>query len=221
MLLLDYDIRRYAFAKVVARQVYRVPALERLHVYWLAQKIRRSAAPCLTHADNLLLRQRMQDLPDDDLFYVIYNAFVKEVIGTAFQRRLSYSMHPKMRVHLAGTPSVSNWHRDADVTGRVDQINVWLPFTDTFDSNTLWVESDYGKGDYQPIPVRYGQALVFDGGYLSHGSVANDTQQTRVSIDFRFAPRGDSLPPKAKAILGRRPADLNRGQTMETLEYEY
>ena len=75
------------------------------------------------------------------------------------------------------------------MTGRDDQINVWLPFVSTCDANTLWTETDYGRGDYRPVTVEYGQLLLFDGGLLSHGTVANTSGQTRVSMDLRIAPR--------------------------------
>jgi len=55
------------------------------------------------------------------------------------------------------------------------------------DSATLWLESDYGRADYQPVPVQYGQVLIFDGGYLGHGSVANVSNMTRISLDMRFS----------------------------------
>jgi ectoine hydroxylase-related dioxygenase (phytanoyl-CoA dioxygenase family) len=38
--------------------------------------------------------------------------------------------------------------------------------------------------------VRYGEVLIFDGGYLSHGTVSNQTQTTRVSLDMRFCLKG-------------------------------
>jgi ectoine hydroxylase-related dioxygenase (phytanoyl-CoA dioxygenase family) len=37
--------------------------------------------------------------------------------------------------------------------------------------------------------VEYGQLLLFDGGLLSHGTVANTSGQTRMSMDLRIAPR--------------------------------
>ena len=63
----------------------------------------------------------------------------------------------------------------------------WMPFTDVDDGTALWLESDYGRGDFAPVPVRYGEVLIFDGGYLGHGSVANRTDRTRVSLDMRFS----------------------------------
>jgi len=69
----------------------------------------------------------------------------------------------------------------------------------------LWCESDYGLGDYAPMPVRYGEALLFDGGLLRHGSVPNDSGVTRVSMDFRFTPQSFEgvKPPWATILAGR------------------
>jgi ectoine hydroxylase-related dioxygenase (phytanoyl-CoA dioxygenase family) len=102
------------------------------------------------------------------------------------------------------TKKISGWHCDADVTGRLDQINVWVPLMDTFESNTLWVESDYQKFDYRPISLKYGEALLFDGGKLMHGSVFNNTQKTRVSFDFRFAPLSKNFSDPSLGILSQR-----------------
>ena len=105
-------------------------------------------------------------------------------------------------MHLAGSPSASSWHTDHQVTGRADQINVWLPFVTTCAANTLWVESGYGRGDYTPIPVQYGQMLLFDGGLLSHGTIENTSGKTRVSMDLRFAPK---IPGVLEHFLSSRP----------------
>ena len=45
-----------------------------------------------------------------------------------------------------------------------------------FAGNALWCEAEYGARDYRPIDLMPGEALLFDGGYLEHGSVANDTE---------------------------------------------
>ena len=72
--------------------------------------------------------------------------------GSASSGRLSYSNHRKMRVHLAGTPVVSSWYGDADVSERSDRRNAFLLFTSCFDGCALWCESDDGKGDDAPLP---------------------------------------------------------------------
>src|SRR5689334_22593121 len=121
--LLAYDTRKFPFAEWLAAVVYKVPCLERLHERALRTRRLEDPSAGLTYDDNLRLRARMQRLKDDSPFSTIYHRFVIKVIGAQFGRRIAYSSHPKMRVHLAGTPTVSKWHRDVDVTHRPDQIN--------------------------------------------------------------------------------------------------
>ncbi len=202
---LDYDVNVYPFARILEREVFKIRPLEQLHIFWQSQKKRQYGKDDLTYADNLALRSLMQKLPDDSSFYKLYHTFILQKIVPLYGHKLSYSTHPKMRVHLAGTPSASKWHRDVDITKRPDQINVFLPFTNCFDTNALWCESDYGKGDYQPLPIAYGQALLFDGGYLTHGTLTNTTDVTRISLDFRFAPTAQHVARPWSAILAGRP----------------
>lgn len=219
--LLDYDTRKFPFAAWLAAVVFKVPSLERLHENWQKHKIARGQSGTLGYDDNLRLRALMQNLDDNSPFYTLYHGFVSNVIASAFGRKISYSSHPKMRVHLAGTSSVSKWHRDVDVTGREDQLNVWLPFTNTEGNNTLWVENDYEGGDHRPIAVPYGKALIFDGGYLSHGTVENDTEVTRVSLDFRFSIVGSDMPDNARAVFDGRPPSCQINNRKEQKESPY
>lgn len=200
-IILDYDTRRYPFAKVLATLVFKTRVLHKLHEGWQ----RRVGRAQLTYEDNLHLRTRMQQQKEDSPFYRVYHRWVAEVVSPHYGGEITYSAHPKMRVHLAGTDSVSNFHRDVDVTGRELQINCYLPFTDVCDSNTLWCETDYGRGDYQPLNLRYSQALLWDGGHLMHGTVANKTGSTRVSCDFRFQPKFPEQvsPPWSEILSGR------------------
>jgi hypothetical protein len=181
--VISYSTERYPFGKVLAA-VFRAPALDQLHLYYSAKSGDRS----LGYEDNLKLRELLQKLPEESPFYTIYHKWIARLVAPHFGKRISYSAHPKMRVHLVGTGSVSEFHRDADVTGRPDQINCFLPFTDVFDTNSLWCESSYGLKDYAPINLKYGEALIWDGGFLEHGTVGNQTDRTRVSCDFRFSP---------------------------------
>jgi len=199
--VISFATDRYPFDKVLAGSVFKVPRLDCLHVY-LAARTEKSKA---SYEDNLKLRRLMQTLADDSPFYMLYHKWIAEVIAPKFGKRISYSAHPKMRVHLAGTGSVSEFHRDVDVTGRSDQINCYLPFTDVFDTNTLWCESAYGTEDYRPINLKYGEALIWDGGLLKHGTFRNATSHTRVSCDFRFSAKNRERvrQPWSDILLGR------------------
>jgi hypothetical protein len=181
-IVLSYDIEKYPFRKVLETQVFRVPNLAELHRVWKKQQNR----DVLNYNDNLMLRKLMQDIPDEAMFYKVYHKWVTDIIAPHYGNKISYSQHPKMRVHLADTGSVSDFHRDADVTGRPEQINCYLPFTDVYEGSTVYCETDYDSGEFEPLNLKYGQALLWDGGMLRHGTYANDTNNTRVSCDFRF-----------------------------------
>lgn len=180
--IISYDTDKYPFNLVLAKSVFKVPKIDKLHLYWSEKNGGRENS----YQDNLNLRSLMQRLPDESLFYRVYHKWVEKVLAPKYGFKIRYSAHPKMRVHLGKTGSVSEFHRDADVTKRDEQINCYLPFTDVFDTNTLWCETSYGLGDYQPLNLRYGEALIWDGGYLEHGTFKNKTDFTRVSCDFRF-----------------------------------
>jgi hypothetical protein len=201
--LIEYSTRDWPFAAILSRDVFKVQQLHLLHEFVKKKKMRLGLSPQLTYDDNLKMRKLMQDIPDDSTFYRAYHAFLAKVILSLAGCRLSYSSHPKMRVHFPGTGSVSSFHDDMSVTGRVDQVNLWIPFTDVYGGASMWIESDYGKHDYAPVTVRYGQALVFDGGYLSHGTRENMTGVTRISMDLRFANRDADTREDALQLLAR------------------
>jgi hypothetical protein len=199
-MIIEYDTQKYPFDKVLSA-LFKAPVLHKLHVTYQQKTIK----PFLTYDDNLKLRNVMQQMKDDSLFYKVYHHWIAGVLSPYYGNDVTYSAHPKMRVHLAGTGSVSSFHRDVDITKREEQINCYLPFTDVFDTNTLWCESDYDLKDYQPINLKFGQAILWDGGYLTHGTVGNKTEFTRVSCDFRFKPKFPERvkPPWSEILSGR------------------
>ena len=110
-------------------------------------------------------------------------------------------------------------HNDAEYFHQPNEINVWLPVTRTFGahgrsglandlsrcvfttmsrcasgSNTLWAESAPGAGDFHPFSCEgerdgVGECVLFWGNQCLHYTLPNDTDTTRVSIDFRVVPR--------------------------------
>lgn len=200
-IVLSYDVNRYPFRKTLETHVFKVPQLEQMHLVWKKQAGKEE----LNYNDNLVLRKIMQDLRDEAAFYKIYHKWIADIIAPHYDNKISYSKHPKMRVHLAKTGTVSDFHRDADVTGRLDQINCYLPFTNVFESSTIYCETDYNSDQYEPINLKYGEALLWDGGLLKHGTRFNNTDNTRVSCDFRFSYREHPsiIPPWSKILHSR------------------
>lgn len=201
--LLDYSTAHFPFARLLTRDVFKVHRLRLLHEYARKHRIAHGLPDRLTHKDNHAARRMMQALPDDSAFYRLYRHFMLRVLAPLVGSPLSYSSHPKMRVHFPGTGSVSSFHHDIVVTRRIDQVNFWMPFTDVAESAALWLESTYGSGDFAPRPVRYGQVLIFDGGYLGHGSMANTSPTTRISCDMRFSLRGATSRAEGVELMNR------------------
>ncbi|HEX8830532.1 MAG TPA: hypothetical protein VF705_05165 [Longimicrobium sp.] len=119
----------------------------------------------------------------------LLHRFVRRVVEPVFGPISSYQDHACLRIHMQGGGSISRFHRDDAWGQRAGVQNVWIPFTRVWGSNTLWVESEPGRGDFAPVSLNYGEAVVFPGAELEHGSVANNSGSTRVSADVRVTPR--------------------------------
>ena len=201
----SYDTSKYPLAETVARDVFQIDDLARYHERFLQGKTPEPGKPPITYHDNMAARERLKTMDPDCAYYALQNKLLEEVVSPLFDCEVLY-IRPVFRVQMAGSASVSDWHRDIDVTGQAKMITAWIPFVDTFDTNTLWVEQEYGKSDYVPIPVRYGQIFMFDSAWLRHGSVRNQTKFTRVSVDIRVAPLKQVSARSDLGIFRARPA---------------
>ena len=123
-------------------------------------------------------------------FISMYDEFILNVIKPLYNEQIVYQSIPTFRVAYPSNIAVGEyhkdkWYRDADWAVEVDEDNFFLPFTDAFDTNTIWAESQEDKGDYSPMNCNYGEIIQWDGSNLTHGNKINTTGKARVSIDFR------------------------------------
>ena len=85
-----------------------------------------------------------------------------------------------MRVVMPEGPNTTNLHCDADyhhppaeviviiltiiviikILIMIIQVNWWFPFTPVSGSNSLFVESRPGAGDFKPVQLQYGQVII-------------------------------------------------------------
>jgi hypothetical protein len=123
-------------------------------------------------------------------FISMYDEFILNVIKPLYNEQIVYQSIPTFRVAYPNNIAVGEyhkdkWYRDADWAVEVDEDNFFLPFTDAFDTNTIWAETQEDKGDYSPMNCNYGEIIQWDGSNLTHGNKINTTGKARVSIDFR------------------------------------
>lgn len=172
-LIVSYDLNQYRFHDWAARELG-VSCLENAHASSEVKMLNRSPTV------NQLASSFTEILE-------AYNSFVLNVVAKEFDGISAYQCPPSFRFHYCGMGS-SVFHRDRDFGVEDGRINVWVPLTPVWGDNSLWIESEIGSNHFTPLSMELGQALIFDGVNIGHGSKINTTSSTRVSFDFRFQP---------------------------------
>lgn len=136
-------------------------------------------------------------------FAELYDSFLRNWVRPMIGEPIVAQRQPTFRIHWRGNLSVGAFHRDSDYHHNPEELNFWLPVTQAYGTNTIWIESAPDRGDFKPFPVEHGEVLTFPGGKLVHGNKINETIHTRVSFDFRVIPQSLYVePPEPKAGLG-------------------
>lgn len=140
-----------------------------------------------------------------------YRDFVSKVVKPLISpdEPLVYQVKPSFRIHLQNNKSVGEYHKDSDYGHPIEEINIFLPFTKCWETNTIWIEND--NGEKQNYDLNLGQFLIFRGGLLKHGNKENKEGKTRVSIDFRVIPLSKFKPTEYSSV--------NTGKKIEIGDY--
>lgn len=141
----------------------------------------------------------------ENKYYSLANFFIDNLLGPdiAIQSKLNLSIQLP-----DDSSSVLDLHTDSLSGQSIFELVTWIPLTDSFDSNAMYIfdlensqkmlkempkYEDYGMGylfdKYKKkakfINIKYGQGLIFSP-TLFHGNITNKTKNTRVSINCRF-----------------------------------
>lgn len=182
---IDYDLGAYPFPEII-RSWLGVDRLEDIHEGVDYEVFTRETDQSTD------FHRRLYEIGED--FYEVYRRFLRDVARPFVGDELIYQRIPSFRIHLPGNLAVGEFHRDRDYSHGEGEINLWLPVTRAWDTNSVWIESSEGAEDYKPHTVEVGQVLVFDGVNLAHGNKLNETGKTRVSFDFRVIPKSQYRP---------------------------
>jgi hypothetical protein len=123
-------------------------------------------------------------------FLSIYVEFIKKYIKNLYNEQIAYQIVPVSRIVYKNKLNMvkfhkDKWYRKNTIYSDLQIENIFLPFTDAFGTNSIWAESIENQHDFSPIKCNYGQFVHWDGCNLLHGNKFNDTNKTRLSIDFR------------------------------------
>jgi hypothetical protein len=147
----------------------------------------------------------------------VYRRFVKESVlpflaDETGETEFLVQREPSVRVHLpnntalgkrtgeaAGKDRPIGMHCDADYNHPANEINFILTLTGQAGTNSFYVESAPGKGDFVPVELKYGELFRFYGNRCRHYNRVNQTGDTRISLDFRVIPGTVVHPAAARA----------------------
>lgn len=140
-----------------------------------------------------------------DEFVQLYDKFILEIIKPLYNEQIAYQAIPTFRVCYPNNIAVGEFHKDkhyrnGEWAAKVKEDNFFLPFTDAYDTNTIWVESEEDKGDFTPINCSYGECIQWDGCNLTHGNKINSTGKARISVDFRVIKYSNYTPSEHESI---------------------
>lgn len=121
------------------------------------------------------------------LFLKSFDNFIHFLAKNVFKESLVYQSKPTLRVMFPNNKAVGDFHRDREYNHPLEEINIWVPITNSKNTNSIWIESKFDRKDYKPMNLRYGEFLIFDSG-LKHGNKINLENKTRLSFDFRVIP---------------------------------
>jgi ectoine hydroxylase-related dioxygenase (phytanoyl-CoA dioxygenase family) len=181
---INYDTERFNFHALIEEH-YGVQDLSQLHT-WLKE-----AVPFFedkTYDQSTGIHKHFYKLYESGPFLSLYQQFLKEVVQPGYGEALVYQARPTFRIHLPNNVAVGEWHKDGDYNHQRTETNYWMPFTKAFGNNTIWIESEEDRADFQAYDVDHGEVLIFHGASLKHGNKPNDTGVSRVSMDFRIIP---------------------------------
>lgn len=135
-----------------------------------------------------------------------YERLVAEITPQVFPgETVYYQKVPTFRIQFPENLAVGEFHRDSDFGHQDGVLNVWVPLTPAFDSNTIWVERYVGLNSTRAWQLAPGDALVFDAVNWIHGNRRNYTRCSRVSFDFRLITKSRYQDSDARAVnTGRR-----------------
>jgi hypothetical protein len=187
-----YDTVRHPFDREIAR-ILGVPA-DALHLVHIVKPELLPEMPLATATET---RTKFHDLVVAEVIdggpsgaRDVYRGFIADVVAPLIDDDFVYQAFPTFRLQLPGEMAVHAWHYDSDSDhAHPDwEINFQIALTDMRASRATWIESVPGLRDFAPMELTVGQFAIFDGNRCLHGNKRNETEFSRVSLDFRVLP---------------------------------
>lgn len=168
----------------------------------------------LSDIDTDLHKIFYKDIKTNDKFKNLYCELIKDIYNNLFPEEnvLIFQSFPSIRIQFHENIVVPQ-HYDADDLGKhpIGEKNFILPITKMYGTNTLYIESEPGKKDFQGLEADYGNLMYFNGNTCVHYNMKNKEKDIRISLDFRIILLKDYLNYlNTYDITYTNPRDINR-----------
>ena len=188
----SYNTDKYRFRELVS-ELFQVDELEKIHKNkseWVRDEYKRMTINEENTTDfHDTFYKKLNDNWTD--FYESYDKFIHDEIVPIMDEKFHYQYLPSFRVQLPfDNQAVHTWHSDSDQLHKhpKGEINIWLPLTECYDTNTMWIETKPFELDFEPLEGEYGNFWTNHGNVCMHGNKPNVSEITRMSFDFRIVP---------------------------------
>jgi len=140
---ISYDTQRYPFRQIVSQMLEisegDIIQLEDLH---LLEKY----DTFIKGTEQSTKWHKMYYDKFEKEFYPLYFEFIKELKQRFEYDEIIYQKIPTFRIQLVnGNLGVFEWHKDRSYNHGTSEVNFWMPFVNTNEYNTIWLESKENK----------------------------------------------------------------------------
>lgn len=194
----EYSTEIFDFRNIVEKYL-ETTELENLHEIDRFEKKLTAGSGDYSDQKQNLHKKFYRKMDEDPLFKNLYDRFIREFVANQVEFEFHYQRFPTFRIQQPNNIGVFEFHKDKDYNHSEHEINIFMPMTKAYDSNTVWAESEEDKEDYSPMELEYGELFMWNGANCKHGNKINSTGQTRVSFDYRILPVDKHDESKAKS----------------------
>lgn len=222
---LTYDLKKFPFpelVKEIVKELFpQVEDLDELHTTVASEDL----VKITNHVQKSFGSEEFGKLYDD-----FAEEYIKPLIGGS-----SYLIKRFPTLNLVVPNQIKlgrllNFHKGTFYANGLGQGTIWMPLTDTFDSNSMWVvnhkDSNRISEEYvskqasqkefeteclkvaRPVTLKPGQAHLFHQEQL-HGNINNETGKTRLAIDWHILIKGEPFHQRYPGGFFRLPGDYH------------
>ena len=198
----SYDTNKYDFVKIIKKifDDLQFP-IEKLHMY-IENSINQEQIT-IDNDTSTMFHKKYYNSPYYNEMIILYQHFIKEVVLPLINcedTEFVIQKEPSFRIHLPNNTALGyrpnrgdpddkiGLHCDGDYGHQITEINFMLTFGPQFGNNSCYVETSPGNAIFVPLEMNYGEFISFYGNQCRHYNKRNDTNISRVSIDFRIIP---------------------------------